>query len=262
MPDVRHDGSDAVEALDELLAGWDQFVSTVKLTGRGTGARKGRDRTQAQTAVVLALVTHVHETARLLRQWMPDGLTVLQAPLVRGLYETTLTAIWCDEVDDAHTAMMNAEGRFRVNLAETLRSGESTRAAADRVAYQDWEKLATTSNAEAQRFIDLASRVALDNAYGYYRMLSHLSHPSITLAEEYIDSDGDSVIFKAHPDPLGSSRGWSYLIAYCLIWSGMVANYYDEGRTRRNAIRAVARRLEVAAELPVHLSPRSAPRRT
>ena len=45
---------------------------------------------------------------------------------------------------------------------------------------------------------------------------------------------------------------WSALVAYCLVWSGMVANYYDETRSRRNQLRRIARELGIKAELPVN----------
>jgi len=44
------------------------------------------------------------------------------------------------------------------------------------------------------------------------------------------------------------------MVACCLVWSGMVTNYLDRRRTRRNGLRRVARALEVTPELAVRYS--------
>lgn len=244
------DPAELSEVLDGLLEGWDEFVASTKLTARGTGSRRGRNRTETQMAVVLGLATHVHETARVLRTWMPEQLTVVQMPLVRATYESTLTAVWCDEVDDAANAMLNEEGRFRRRLADTLGKSQSGLPFAEAIALEEWTDLETSSRDEAKWFERLAERVALDNAYGYYRILSNYSHPSTRVTSEYVAAIDDSVQLRRSPKPL-ASFGWSAVVACCLVWAGTVASYCDPTRSRRSELRVAARRLGIPASLPL-----------
>lgn len=248
------DREQLIEALDELLDGWDEFVSTSHITWVGTGARKGRDRSEAQTAIVVGLVTHVHETARLLRPAMPDGLTIAHMPLVRSIYESTLTAVWADEVADGAEAIMKEEGRNRRALGQALNGIESFKEGVP-IPHTEWADVETPSANQARYFEQLAKEVALEGAYTYYRVLSGLSHVSIMTVDQYVEETqvGESEAgfrFIARPDPKGSET-WSSLVAYCLVWAGMVANYYDASRSRRGALRSIARKLGINPELAV-----------
>ncbi|RXW31524.1 DUF5677 domain-containing protein [Propioniciclava flava] len=243
------------KAFDELLAGWDEFVETSHISWRASGARKGRDRSPAQTAIVVGLVTHVHETARLLRPAMPAGLTIVHMPLVRSIYESTLTAVWADEVADGAEAIMKEDGRQRRALQRAWEGIESFKDGGT-IPYTEWADVETPSATQARNFEQLAGEVALDGAYAYFRVLSNLSHVSIMTVDEYveeIDSNHSEASFRfiARPEPMGGTA-WSSLVAYCLVWSGMVANYYDETRSRRNELRHIARELGINAELPVN----------
>lgn len=239
------------EAVDELLEGWDRFVAETRLQTLGTGARSGRHRSLGQMAFVVGLVTHVHETARLLRASMPGPLTVVHMPLVRVMYECTLTAVWCDEVDDGAPGKMN----------EYLRSKKNTHGSAQKMKSLDPSRMPkppenqeyeSESNSQARRFEQLTGEVALDGAYFYYRAMSSLSHATVEVADEYLDLGEDGHLeFLARPK--GPVNDWSYLtVTYCLIWSGMVANYYDKNRSRRDELRRIARRVGIEPELPVY----------
>lgn len=242
-------------ALDELLSGWDTFVSDVLISPEGTGARAGRHRTEAQMCIVMGLVTHVHETARVLRPFMPEGLTIVHMPLVRSIYESTLTAVWCDEVADGAEAIMKEDGRQRRALQQALAGIDSLQSSAP-IPYQEWADVETPSADQARRFEKMAGEVDLDGAYAYYRVLSSLSHVSIMTIDEYVEdvdrAGAKSIEFIARPEPVGGSS-WSYLVAYCLIWAGTVANYYDKTRMRRNELRRIARELGIRSELGIHV---------
>ena len=243
-----------IAAIDELLEGWDTFCESVRVTPVANGARRGRDRTMAQFAVVISLVTHVHAVAKVLRPAMPDGITVAHMPLVRSIYEATLTAAWCDEVPDSAEAIMKEEGRQRRNLDVAMRSAASF-ASAKPIPHVDWAEVETPSAVQGRNFEKLADDVALDGAYVLFKILSSFSHATVRVVDEYlIEGGGDlDMSFKEKPDPLGS-EGWTLLVAACLVWAGMVANFYDPARTRRNALRAIAKRLEVSDELPIKMT--------
>lgn len=255
--DVEGESEKLTGALDELLDGWDSFAGGVRVSERATGARKGRDRSTAQMAIVIALITHVHETARLLRPFMPDGITVVHMPLVRAIFECTLTAVWCDEVDDGAEAIMKEHGRQRRALQGALEALPSFKNDGKPLPNQEWAEYQTPSGQQGRHFERLADEVALEGAYAHYRAMSGLSHPSITLADQYVteipsQEESPDFEFNARPKPLGSVS-WSSLVAYCLVWSGTVANYYDEDRTRRSELRRIAKLLGIKAELPVRL---------
>lgn len=245
------------DIVEGLIASWDELVGSpgFKAHSTGTGARDGRSRTEAQTILIMAYATHVHETARLLIDYLPDRLTVAHAPLIRSMFETTMTLAWVDEVDDSAQALMTEEARQRRNLARNLRElGDAENAA--KIRHQEDQELDTSSLAQARYFEQLAKDVGLEGAYTTYRVLSGLAHPSIQVADSYLDAeDGDQLFLRSHARPLshGTKDGWGHLIAMCLVWSGYVANYLDPHRTRRSELRRVARELGVSAELPVRL---------
>lgn len=246
--------ADLTAVVDELLRGWDEFVDASRLQTLGTGARRGRDRSMGQMAFVIGLVTHVHESARHLRQSMPGPLSVVHMPVVRAMYESTLTAVWCDEVDDGAAAKVTEHWRGRKNTRAAILDMNSFDAS--QVPPRDEiQRLASESVEQGKEFVKLCDEVALDGAYFYYRLMSSLSHASVEVADAYLDlgEDGHPEIL-ARPKPAANDE-WPYLtVVYCLIWSGMVANYYDPSRLRRNDLRRIAQGVGIAAELPVKAS--------
>lgn len=247
--------ADVIQIIDELLAKWEAFISDpdTSLSGKGTGAGAGHDRTPEQVQVVLGLVTHVYATVRYLRPAIGDGLTIVQMPLVRSTFEATLTAVWCDEVADGARAMVNEDVRQRRNLAAELAKTHTLADLAQTVAHLDLVALETSSADQARQFQQLAADIAMDGAYATYRMLSHLSHPGIKVVDEYMVADDpanpEDVEFRREPDPMTSASAFAGILACNLVWAGMVANYYDPTRTLRNSLRAAARKLGVKPEL-------------
>lgn len=245
---------EAIEAIDELLEGWDTFCKNVRVTPVATGARRGHNRTMPQFVVVISLVTHVHAVAKVLRSAMQGGaITVAHMPLVRSIYEATLTAVWCDEVPDGAAAIMKEEGRQRRNLESAMQSVASF-AAAKPMPHVDWADVETPSAAQGRSFEKLAEDVGLDGAYVFFKILSNYSHATVRVVDEYLlEDDGDlGMRFRAEPDPL-CGEAWTHLVAACLVWAGMLANYCDAARTRRNELRAIARRLGIKPELPIRV---------
>lgn len=242
------------EMVEGLVANWDQVVTTdgYMVTTRGTGARAGRARTEAQTVLITAYATHVHETAKLLLPYLPDRLTVAHAPLLRSIFETTLTLVWVDEVDDGADALMSEEGRQRRNIAKNLEDLGRADWATE-IPHQE-AVMESTSIPQGRHFEQLAKDIAFAEAYVTYRALSSLSHPSIQVADAYVGNrDDGSVFLRAQGKAMshGESDGWGHVIASCLVWSGYVANYLDPARTRRSELRRIAKELGVPAELPV-----------
>lgn len=235
--------------IDELLSGWLAFVGH-----DGPELSDWRGRTAPQIATIMTLTAHVHQTAIILRPVLPDGLTIAHMPLVRSIFESTITLVWCDEVPDAANALINEGSRQRRNLRDSLAKTHSMAEMAAQINVVDGV-LPTSSEQQARWIESRCKDIALDGAYALYRMLSGMGHASIDTVDSYLDSQslipGQPISVKSNPGSLPSSHAWSHVIACCLLWSGMVANYLDRTRSRRSALRRIAKALQVQAELPV-----------
>lgn len=211
-------------------------------------------RTPAQVTTVMALTAHAHQTALILAPSMPDGLTIAHIPLVRAIFEATITLVWCDEVADGANALINDGARQRSNLQSSLRNTRSLAGLAEEVTTYS-SRLPTSSSESAKMMEKRCAEVDLDGAYAYYRMLSSMSHASTTTIDAYLDDssfrDGQPISVMTNPGPLTSSASWSHLVAACLVWSGRVADYLDRERTRRDVLRGYARRLGIPDVLRV-----------
>ena len=236
--------------LDELLDGWVQFVSD-----DGPELAQWKNRTEQQVATIMTLTAHVHRTAMILRPVLPNGLTIAHMPLVRSLYEATLTVCWTDEVADGANGLLNEGLRQRRALRQSLANTRSMREIADQISGTDLTELPTASTQQARQMQQRCDDIALDGGYAIYRMLSGLSHPSVDTIDAYVDGDsfqlGQRMSIKSNPGVLESSYAWSHLVACCLVWSGMVTNYLDKSRSRRNRLRRIARELDVQPQLAV-----------
>lgn len=255
MSEYHPKADEVLETVDGLLSGWDDFIRdpAPSLSRRGTGSRRGRDRTEVQVAVILALATHVHATAAYLRPVLGDQVTVVQMPLVRAIFESTLHIVWVDEVDDAVNAFVNEAGRSRRNLSASLARTHTLKDWADQIRHTDWVDLDTTSTDQAKHFERLAEDIALGGAYAYYRLLCQHTHPTVAVVDQYLvpeEFSPEHITLRTTPTPL-TPVPWTHIVASCLVWSGMVVNYLDPARQRRAELRRAAASLHIPAELAV-----------
>lgn len=236
--------------VDELISGWTTFVSD-----SGPQLTEWRGRSEAQIVTIMTLTAHVHATATILQPVIPNGLTIAHMPLVRSIFESALTVVWCDEVADGANGMINEGSRQRRNLRDSLAKTHSMTEMASKVSGVDVGTLPTSSADQARRMDQRCDDVALDGAYALYRMLSGLGHASTETIDAYLDGDslipGQPMSVKSNPGQLSSSYAWAHLVACCLLWSAMVTNYLDRSRSRRNDLRRIAGALGVAPELAV-----------
>lgn len=245
-----------MSSLKAVEESWRFLTREASLTTRGSGARHDHPRGQRQTLVLMALAANVHEMAQIIRPALPDRLTVAHMPIVRAIYETTLTLVWCDEVDDGIDAILNEEARQRSCLADEMLLASSWAGGAETVRL-DWDELESTSNPHARRVGRLADDIALDGAYVLYRVMSHFSHPSIKVFDSYddgttgIDGASPTLSVSRHPFPLGMTATLSHIVVSCLVWSTTVINFMDPARSQRDELRKLARNLGIPDGLPV-----------
>jgi hypothetical protein len=231
---------------DGLLDSWQDRIDTGehKLAAR-------QKKTLPQAAVVLALSSHVYESARFLRPYLPDRLTAVQAPIVRGILETAMTVIWVDKVEDAAAAFLNEEVRQRTNLQNTMRETPWFAEHADKIAHVNDEMHETSAAEEAKRFNRLLQRIGADDFYALYRLLCGLTHPSVTLTDCYLEAEPTAeVAFSLKPagEPLSASQPHTWLMAVCLLWTARTVNYYDSDRQRRSQLRRLGRKIGVKVD--------------
>jgi hypothetical protein len=209
------------EMIAELLDGWKDFVTG---TGTGPNLTDWRGRSEAQVATIMTLTAHVHATATILRPAIPDELTIAHMPLVRSIFESTITIAWCDEVADGALSLVTEGARQRRALRRSLEKSRTMSEMADQISGTDWSRLPTSSTPQARSIEQRCDDVALNGAYAFYRMLSGLSHVSIETIDAYLDAEsfipGEPMSVKSNPGPISSSPAWSHLVASCLVWSG------------------------------------------
>lgn len=236
--------------VEELLEGWKGFVQD-----GGPTLSDWRGRSQAQVATIMTLTAHVHATAAIVQPVLPDGLSIAHMPLVRSIFEATMTVVWCDEVADGAQSLVNEGARQRRALRASLETTRTMGDIAEQLSGTDWTGMPTSSEQQARSIEKRCDDVALDGAYAFYRVLSGLSHVSVETIDAYLDAasfvPGEPMSVKSNPGSLASSPAWSHLVACCLVWSGMVVNYLDPSRSRRSHLRSVARTLGIRPELPV-----------
>lgn len=162
-----------------------------------------------------------------------------------------------DEVADGANALINEGSRQRRNLRDSLALTHSMAEMATKINVGAGS-LPTSSEQQARRIESRCAEVALDGAYAFYRMLSGMGHASIDTIDAYLDvasfTAGQPMSVKSNPGVLNSSFSWSHMVACCMLWSGMVTNYLDRTRTRRNDLRRIARVLDVEPQLAVKYS--------
>ncbi len=238
--------------LDELLAGWIEFVN-----GEPT-MNSWRGRSHAQVATIMGLAAHVHNTAVLLRPAMPSDLTIVHVPLVRAIFEATITLVWCDEVADGAESLAREGARQQRGLIRALAGTRTLKDLADHISQVEWTEDQPASAAQGKFIEKRCADVALDGAYAIYRMLSALSHASTDTIDAYLVGDspapGVPLSVTTNPGPLSSSVAWSHLVGSCMVWAGMTVNYLDRNRARRSDLRRVGRQLGIDPELAVNYS--------
>lgn len=175
------DSDELTRVIGALLDGW-----VLSVADGGPQLSDWDGRTEQQVATMMTLTAHVHSTATILRPVLPDGLTIAHMPLVRAIFESTITAVWCDEVADGANALINEGSRQRRNLRDSLAKTRSMTELASMINVGAGS-LPSSSDQQARRIEQRCADVALDGAYAMYRMLSGMGHASIDTIDTCLD---------------------------------------------------------------------------
>ncbi|WP_280188141.1 MULTISPECIES: DUF5677 domain-containing protein [Nocardia] len=236
--------------ITDLRHSWNQFHAT------DLDLSVPRDATALSvTACVLGLASHVTALAGTVVTVLDQSSNELVAmPLVRQAFECAITAHWLAQVPDGMQAFASEHTRKRNALVADLRRArsEAFRTGADKVAAHILPETPSKSGGPARNFNQMCDDLSLAgvDAYVYYRLASEQAHPSVLVADQYLESaDKDGIVLLTVPRTTVADSGWLFLTAASTVWAQMAVNYCDPERRRRNELRAIARKLQIKAEL-------------
>ena len=237
--------TDVRKVARSLLTSWDERdpTTTIKL---GNGRRVPR------FVVTHGLAAHTHEVTAAALDLLDQDRDLAAMPLVRAAFESALTAHWVALTADGWAAFMNEEIRQRAAHVSTLAAAASQafRDAASTLSYGDLARLDTTASARNFHSICWDLAPGGEDAYAVYRLLSHMSHASVMVVEQYVDEIDSSPGVALRVEPKRSDPAiWIWFLATSLVWAGRAVDYFDTKHQRRSELRAAARALGTPSEL-------------
>lgn len=230
----------------ELLDGWEARVD-VPLTGT-----RRRPFSPQLLAVAHGLAAHTHYIATPALDLIGMGRVLASLPLIRAAYESAITAQWVVQTGDGAAAFVNEDLRQRRNHVTSLEkaASETLRGASAEVAAQLMDELETTSS--ARRFDEICADLTPggQDAYVVYRSLSHLSHASVLVADQYLEALEVSPHLALRTEPAEpDAPTWTHILAASLVWAGRAVDILDQNHPRRAALRRAAHALGIQPEL-------------
>jgi len=114
--------------------------------------------------------------------------------------------------------------------------------------------LESDSDAMARNFKQLCDDLTPGgpDAYLIYRAMSMDSHPSLMIADHWIEPPaefGGPGILRTTPRPVESDDTWMYLVAASLVWGCRALDYFDREHKRRRILRRMAKEVGCAETL-------------
>lgn len=235
---------DVLSLGSSLFRGWERMLE------EDLHGTRRREKTPQQLAVVWGLVAHTHHVASEVLDLIQRDRVLVALPLARMAFECAITAHWVSQAPDAASAFFNEDLRQRRNHVETLRKSTSLGQFANGIAAQMVEDL--DSNSSARRFDGICDDLAPGgaDAYAHYRLASHLSHPTVLIADFYLEPHPTAgMALRAAPSEEPNAKSWAFITVSSLVWAGRAVDYLDQRSPRRSELRAAARDLGIQAEL-------------
>ncbi len=214
----------------------------------------------SRMATIYGLASHVHRTSQATLVLIEAGHLNEAIPLVRLAYETALTAAWLAQSAGDHgvAAILGEHTRQRRNLRDNLLSSatETFRDSAPTIVDTDSSEFDHTVD-NARRF-DLICKDLTPggiDAYVYYHAFSAFSHPSVDIADLYVQKvpGHDMPGFRSEPLEPHSEDTLLYFTAASMLWASRAYSYFTRSQDHRDQLRALARRLGIKDDL--QLSP-------
>jgi hypothetical protein len=240
-------GRELIASFDKLASNGEQWIKT-----------DSKDA-YVKAGLALALAVHVHRLGTVALDLLErDTPVLLVVPTMRGCFETALTAHWIAQSSDAAYAMYNKEIKQRLALQKTLADAQSAtmQEIADHIAHADLPSLSTSSDTQARNFEQLLKDLAPGgpDAYAYYRMLCGYTHPSGSLADQYLEEHPTAPFqLRLEPKETFPLAVCTNLVGCCLVWAGSAARYVMRDKTaRRSQLRSAAQALGTVADIKLN----------
>lgn len=243
MPRVNTEGLDLSPEgyrgrLDRLLAYWESLnVSQRSLLGRP-------EVTEARALTIWGLTAHAHSLARVVRDLGAAGIEL--APMVRTAYECALNAQWIlTRGPEALPAFLNEGARQRVNLGKAMHGAGWAGMDRGFVDALEAERLPKGALDEQARQIERITNdfVVGQDLYTVYRLLSGVSHASITVVDAYQQDDPASaagISLRATAGTIGVGS-WEWVLVWTLVWSGRALDWITDRSPSRHWYNRIAR---------------------
>lgn len=230
----------AVEVGRVLSAAWREYW------GKGQELHSGH-LAQNSLGVVAGLAVHVDKLAEQGFNLIEQGEWLVAMPIVRSAYECAIRAQWINQVPDGGDGFFAEDSRQVRNYAKTLSQATSAtmRDAAGKISHRIVEEYGDPFQ-QARRF-DLACsdlEPGGADAYAIYRAMSHFSHPSVLLVDQYLEDRGDSVRVRSRAES-GGGPVWAGMLAASLVWATAVVEFHARDKAFRSAVRSAATELSV-----------------
>lgn len=249
----------------ELLEIGRRIFETMASGGAGirTRPRPGIRESKAYFPTVYALTRHTLHSGRAMMNLYEAGDELVSMPLARMTFQCAIYAQWLVHSEEALGGLLNEGYRQRKAVSRAMAASVNAlfNEGASRVAHIDEEDIDSIATDAARNFEQLCNSLqGGHDAYIYYRLLSGMSHPSISLVDEYVKIDPDrptSVILGRNPERIGHDS-WLFLTVAAMIWGARALDHLDDEHVHRSFLRDQARRLRVAETLALTQEARAA----
>lgn len=234
---------------DELFAGWQRAMDQENLTF----AHRDSTPMPSRFMAVYGLATHTHLLGEQFFRLSREGLEAEALPMLRLMYESSITAAWLVEADDSLAAFANETDRERRNaLAQLAKSSSaSLRDVSKMLDNFERTEIATGSDPQARKFWARCHDFQKgDDLYINYVQLCRYGHPTAYVIDLYLEPTCERTAAHLLDRPhQARSVLWGTLAAACLIWSGSAMNHIDPIRARRAELRRASRQIPHAFAL-------------
>lgn len=226
-----------------------QLLQTVSDESEPLTVKTSRVVNAAHGPVVHALAAHSLRLGEAVLDLEEKGMRFEAVPLIRSLFECAITVSWLADSREGVDAWRSDGLRKRKLLAKEMADSANKifREGAANLPHLDEPEVETIAADQGRRFRDrcLALRGGAE-AYVYYRFMSAYSHPSIDLADQYLQLDPEvpaGVVLRTRPEPIAPS--YLFIAVASMIWATRALDVMRQIPRHRDYLRGVARELGV-----------------
>ncbi|ELP62651.1 DUF5677 domain-containing protein [Streptomyces turgidiscabies] len=217
---------------------------------RAAGPIETKQRRYRSVLIGHGWCNEVHRLAEASLHLVDRGYRHEALPLLRTMFETTISLHWLSQKGDAGALGVFAEGaRLNRAAADDMQKGFNVpQDLIDSIKGAPAEK--TDESEIFRRFQAQCDEIAPNRElYSVYRFLCSYAHPSATSASEFVEWTTEPPSLRTQPKASVGSLV-EVTLAMCLIWAGRAFDEMINGKPRKKFLRSVAREVRLAPMLP------------